>query len=420
MLKRGHTKKRKVVLHTPEEKRAHNLHQTIMVGLFGLTAMCLVSPVCAVYGAAVAVLIRKCSLKSYRGSIKNLFRVDETNLPQMNPNPLERFAFHLADSPVMKEQLNLYMAAKLEALKEAMDPAEYAWCLAELEACRKSPKTPIIRLNNAVSDFLCKYASWLGFHKSPDPDGHQIWQDSAKNIHASFKKYARRLHFKEPPALYVSGVDAATFEEEENNWAHAGVLERVRQFVRGHKSYVFSKRHPVAFFDEPSAVALSSRFLEVLSPEEALNMGLHKAVHLAAKHAHQRRVISTLRIATNLTILLHRFIDPAGPKAHLIRDGAILFGVNLAAMLVRASFMRFCEYQTDRIVAEATGDPNKVADSLIRSRENIMAPPTHGKGPPRERGLFGRAAALLLTHPPVAKRVERLRRMGPRSPAYAA
>jgi heat shock protein HtpX len=94
---------------------------------------------------------------------------------------------------------------------------------------------------------------------------------------------------------------------------------------------------------------------------------------------------------------------------------AVMVGAPMAALVLRMMVSRTREYAADRRAAKLTGDPEGLAQALLGLSARVeQTPMTTGSETTHQivNGFAGgRLSRFLSTHPPIEKRVERLRKL---------
>jgi heat shock protein HtpX len=157
-----------------------------------------------------------------------------------------------------------------------------------------------------------------------------------------------------------------------------------------------------------SAIAISRGFLATATPAELEGVLAHELAHIR-----DRDVL----IQTAVSVLAGAIVETSRIGGFLQR--ALLFALGpLAAALVNLFLSPKREFLADAAAAELCGSPHGLADALIRLEQTSelvdfqgspATEPLYTINPFAEEGL----AALFVTHPPVAERVQRLRALDP-------
>ncbi len=204
--------------------------------------------------------------------------------------------------------------------------------------------------------------------------------------------------------------------------------------------YIVERPEPNAFATgrDPNhaAVAVTTGILEVMDDRELAGVLAHELSHVRNRDTLIGTIAATVAGAISALAQMAQFQmifggggDDDGGANPLALLGAIILAP-LAAMLIQLAVSRSREYQADISGASLTGDP----EGLARALETLDATA-------RQRGLLGRIGRgrgrrgepamnpafahlyivnplsgadvgnLFSTHPPIAERVERLRRM---------
>lgn len=199
------------------------------------------------------------------------------------------------------------------------------------------------------------------------------------------------------------------------------------------KVYILPTMTPNAFATgrnpEHAAVAVTEGILRILSPRELRGVIAHELAHVRNRDtlistiaASIAGLISSVASMVKWGFLLgggrSRDDDEGGnPIAMLVM--AIV--APIVAMLIQMAVSRSREYGADETGAKIAGDPDSLADALLKLERGAEAIPYEHAGPATAH-LFivnpfsGRAVMeMLSTHPPMEERVKRLRAMSMRT-----
>lgn len=188
--------------------------------------------------------------------------------------------------------------------------------------------------------------------------------------------------------------------------------------------YVVPERAPNAFATgrNPShaAVAVTEGLLDMMDGDELEGVLAHELGHVANRDILVSTIAATLAGAIMMVAQFARFLPLMGggrdresvnPLAFLV---ALLIAP-LAASIVQMAISRTREYGADDAAAESTGNPEGLARALSKlGQANGRIP--MGATPAtahlfivKPLGPFGGLGSLFSTHPPLEKRIERLR-----------
>src|SRR5712691_375025 len=176
--------------------------------------------------------------------------------------------------------------------------------------------------------------------------------------------------------------------------------------------YVLSDAHPRALSAgrgaRGSAIAVSRGLLGVLTPAELEGVLAHEVAKIANRD---------VTVQTPLVVLAAMVVETSRIGGWLER--ALLFVLGpIAASFLHLLLTQKREFAADRVAAGLCGSPHGIADALIRLEQSEelfefqsspATEPLYTVNPFVEEGL----AALFVTHPPVAERVQRLRSLDP-------
>jgi len=157
-----------------------------------------------------------------------------------------------------------------------------------------------------------------------------------------------------------------------------------------------------------AALAVSRGLLSVLTPAELEGVLAHEVAKIANRD---------VTVQTPAVVLAAMVVETSRIGGWLER--ALLFVLGpVAAAFLHLLLTHKREYAADRVAAGLCGSPHGLADALIRLEQteelfefaaSPATEPLYTVNPFAEEGL----AALFVTHPPVAARVQRLRALDP-------
>jgi heat shock protein HtpX len=198
------------------------------------------------------------------------------------------------------------------------------------------------------------------------------------------------------------------------------IVERIlpRMALAMPRIYVIPTESPNAFATgrNPShaAVAVTQGILNLLNDEELEGVLAHELGHVKNRDILTSSIAATL--AGAVTLLAHFSGMFGGGRDSRNRGGGLLmfFLAPLAATLIQLAVSRSREYEADATGAHTTGNPYALASALQKLEAYSRRLPMQAS--PSTAHLFivapmiGGAsfANLFSTHPPMAKRIERL------------
>jgi heat shock protein HtpX len=198
------------------------------------------------------------------------------------------------------------------------------------------------------------------------------------------------------------------------------IVERIlpRMALPMPRIYVIPTESPNAFATgrNPShaAVAVTQGILNLLNDEELEGVLAHELGHVKNRDILTSSIAATL--AGAVTLLAHFSGIIGGGRDSRNRGGGLLmfFLAPLAATLIQLAVSRSREYEADATGAHTTGNPYALASALQKLEAYSRRLPLQAS--PSTAHLFivapmiGGAsfANLFSTHPPMAKRIERL------------
>ena len=231
--------------------------------------------------------------------------------------------------------------------------------------------------------------------------------------------------FSDKIALATSGAKPVSREDLPRVYE---VLERLTQKVGlpMPKVYVIPTDSPNAFATgrNPShaAVAVTQGILNLLTDEELEGVLAHELGHVRNRDILTSSIAATL--AGAITVLARMaywgalFGGMGGDREDRDRGGGLgglfmLILAPIAAMLIQLAVSRSREYEADHTGAEFTGNPYALASALQKldaysKRIPMAASPSTAHLYIVQPLLGMNLAGLFSTHPPIAKRIERL------------
>jgi len=194
------------------------------------------------------------------------------------------------------------------------------------------------------------------------------------------------------------------------------------------KVYLIDDPQPNAFATgrdpEHAAVAATTGLLNMLSREQIAGVMAHELAHVKNRDTLIMTITATLAGAIGMLVNFAMFFghsrdgESRGPLG-LIGSLALMILAPLAASLVQMAISRSREYAADRMGAEICGNPEALAQALLRISEGAARIPSEAaEQNPATAHLFiinplsGRGMdSLFSTHPSTANRVAALREL---------
>jgi heat shock protein HtpX len=191
------------------------------------------------------------------------------------------------------------------------------------------------------------------------------------------------------------------------------------------KIYVIPTDAPNAFATgrnpQHASVAVTHGILQLLSDEELEGVLAHELGHVKNRDILTSSIAATLAGAITLLARMGFWAEMFGGGGGRDRRGGgistifMLILAPIAAMLIQLAVSRSREYEADATGAHITGNPYALASALEKLEAYSKRLPM-GLGSPSTAHLFivqpllsrGDFAGLFSTHPPIAKRIERL------------
>ncbi|MBZ4419036.1 zinc metalloprotease HtpX [Myxococcus sp. RHSTA-1-4] len=238
--------------------------------------------------------------------------------------------------------------------------------------------------------------------------------------------------FSDRIALAIHGAQPLPYEQAP--WLHQ-MIERLaaRAGMPRPKVYILPTRTPNAFATgrNPShaAVAVTAGLMDILDRRELEGVLAHELGHVRNRDTLIGTVAATLAgiisYAAQMLFwfggsMLSRGDDEEGGLGDALANLGLLLVAPIAATLLQLAVSRSREYGADATGAELCGDPDALADALLKLERGAELMP-YDRAPATSH-LFivnplhrGGVMALFSTHPPIPERVRRLRDMGARS-----
>ncbi|HYO65465.1 MAG TPA: zinc metalloprotease HtpX [Archangium sp.] len=236
--------------------------------------------------------------------------------------------------------------------------------------------------------------------------------------------------FSDRIALAMHG--AQPLEYAEAPWLHQ-MVERLaaRAGMPKPKLYLLPTRTPNAFATgrnpEHAAVAVTAGIVDLLDQRELEGVLAHELAHVKNRDTLIGTVAATLAgVISYAAQMLFWFggsllgrgdDDEEGGPGHAMGNLGVLLVAPLAATLLQLAVSRSREYGADATGAELCGDPDALADALMKLERGAELMP-YDRAPATSH-LFivnplsgGAIMGLFSTHPPIPERVRRLREMG--------
>ncbi len=194
------------------------------------------------------------------------------------------------------------------------------------------------------------------------------------------------------------------------------------------KVYIIDEAQPNAFATgrnpENAAVAATSGILQMLSARELRGVMAHELAHVKHRDILISTISATLAGAISALANFAMFFggrDSEGRPANPIATIAVALLAPLAASLIQMAISRAREFDADRGGAEISGDPNALADALLKINAYARGiPMATAEAHPETAQMMimnplagGGLAGLFSTHPATEERVARLRAMAP-------
>ncbi len=190
------------------------------------------------------------------------------------------------------------------------------------------------------------------------------------------------------------------------------------------KIYILPNKTPNAFAtgrdEDHAAVAVTSGIMKILTRDELEGVIGHELSHIKHKDILISTMAATIASAVVIIANMAKWAaltggagDDGGRMVALIATAVV---APIAAMLVQMALSRSREYYADEGSAKLTGKPEAMASSLEKLSRASQKIPMDANPATAHMFIVNPLAGnmvmnLFSTHPPIAKRVERLRNM---------
>jgi heat shock protein HtpX len=168
-----------------------------------------------------------------------------------------------------------------------------------------------------------------------------------------------------------------------------------------------------------AAVAVTNGIVRQLSPRELEGVVAHELAHIQNRDILTASVAATIASAITLLARFAIFVPIGGNRngGNVLGMILMLILAPIAAMLIQMAISRTREYSADRDGGRICGDPDALADALLRLQAGAERRPMEAN--PSTAHMFivnplsgrrlGGISKLFSTHPPTDERVRRLR-----------
>lgn len=240
--------------------------------------------------------------------------------------------------------------------------------------------------------------------------------------------------FSDKIALQMAGAKEASYEDAPD--LHR-MVEQLATFARMPKPkvYVIESPSPNAFATgrDPNhaAVAVTTGILRILNSNELAGVLAHELAHIKNRDTLIATVVAA--IAGAITMLAHmaqwalifggRGSDEEGEGAGSLAGSLLMIILApIAATIIQLAISRAREYDADATGAQVLGDPNSLANALEKLETGTRHVPLQANQATAHLFIVnpfaGGLSGLFSTHPPIAERVARLRRMALQPTSY--
>lgn len=190
--------------------------------------------------------------------------------------------------------------------------------------------------------------------------------------------------------------------------------------------YIINEAQPNAFATgrspEHAAVAATTGILEMLSERELRGVMAHELAHVKHRDILISTISATMAGAISSLANFAMFFggrDEEGRPANPIASILVAILAPIAAMLIQMAISRAREFEADAGGAQISGDPNALADALLKIENYARGIPmqTAEAHPATAQMMImnplsgSDLAGLFSTHPATQERIRRLRQM---------
>lgn len=188
--------------------------------------------------------------------------------------------------------------------------------------------------------------------------------------------------------------------------------------------YLINEPQPNAFATgrnpDNAAVAATTGILQMLTERELRGVMAHELTHVKHRDILISTISATLAGAISALANFAMFFggrDENGRRTNPLLGIVVALLAPLAASLIQMAISRAREFEADRGGAEICGDPDALADALLKIDHSARAIPMPAAEAHPETGQMmimnplsgGGLAGLFATHPPTEERIRRLR-----------
>jgi len=231
--------------------------------------------------------------------------------------------------------------------------------------------------------------------------------------------------FSGPMALKMSRAREVSPQEEPELHRMIGALA-TRAGVPMPKVYVTPAEQPNAFATgrnpANAAIAVTQGIQRALPPRELEGVLAHEMAHIVNRDILIASIAAMVAGAVSAIVNFLQFSllfgggDDESPLG-LVGTLAAIILAPIAAVVIQMAISRQREYRADATGAQLLGDPDPLADALVRLHRGAELVPMHvnqASAPlyivnPLAGGGGRKLAGLFSTHPPMEERVARLR-----------
>lgn len=231
--------------------------------------------------------------------------------------------------------------------------------------------------------------------------------------------------------IVLASCGAQPIGPEQAPELHA-MLERLseRAGISTPRLYLVPDSQPNAFATgrgpSHAAVAVNQGLLDLLGPREVEGVLAHEIAHIKHRDTLTMTIVATIAGAIMTLVQIGQFGmlfgglsgqgDEEDSGGNPLMGLALLLIAPIAATLIQMAVSRTREYEADATAARLTGSPDGLIGALLALERGTMAIPPATATPSTAHlcianplsGAGSSILSLFQTHPPIARRVERL------------
>jgi len=196
------------------------------------------------------------------------------------------------------------------------------------------------------------------------------------------------------------------------------------------KLYVIEDPQPNAFATgrnpANAAVAVNRGLLDLLGRDEVEGVIAHEIAHVKHRDTLTMTVVATVAGAVMWLAQMGQFAAMFGGMNQDDEEGGtnpfvfllMIIVAPIAATMIQLAVSRAREFEADATAARLTGSPHGLINALSKLERGAQMIPSHASPQTAHMfivnplaGMGGTVMSLFMTHPPMEKRIERLRQL---------